>query len=78
MLLQSELLSQKSMVDRDCHLQKVWALDSFARAILLCHLRVTKKLEEEKEFAEKQAVYGHITNVLCDLGCVGKDSVPLG
>lgn len=78
MLLQSELLSQKSMVDRDCHLQKVWALDSFARAILLCHLRVTKKLEEEKEFAEKQAVYGHITNVLCDLGCIGKDSVPLG
>ena len=56
------------MVDRDCHLQKVWALDWFARAILLCHLRVTKKLEEEKEFAEKQAVYGHTTHVLCDLG----------
>jgi len=66
------------MVDRDCHLQKVWALDSVARAILLCHLRVTKKLEEEKEFAEKQAVYGHTTRVLCDLGCIGKDSGPLG
>ncbi len=46
--------------------------------ILLCHLRATKKLEEEKEFAEKQAVFGYTIHVLCDFGFVGKDSGLLG